>query len=68
MFFIYDCNGCIVGNLKGYAKYSSAQMIATRIRHKLWERYDDKILKLKQDNVSPAKWDRLIYSIEYIPE
>lgn len=64
MFFIYDCNECIVGNHKGYAKYSSAQMIATRMRHKLWERYDDKIAKYKQDNVSPAKWDRLIYSIK----
>lgn len=44
MYFIYDCNDCIVGNSKGYAKYSSAQMIATRMRHKLWERYDDNLL------------------------
>ena len=64
MYFIYDCNDCIVGNSKGYAKFSSAQMIATRIRHNLWARYDDKIAKYKQDNVSPDKWDRLIYRIQ----
>ena len=64
MFFIYDCNDCIVGNHKGYSKYSSAQMIATRMRHKLWARYDDKVAKYKQDNISPDKWDRLIYRIK----
>lgn len=65
MFFIYDCNDCIVGNHKGYAKYSSAQMIATRIRHQLWVRYDDKIAKYKQDNVPISHQDRIIYRIEY---
>lgn len=65
MYFIYDCNDCIVGNSKGYAKFSSAQMIATKIRHKLWARYDDKIAKYKQDNISPTKWDRVVYRIEH---
>ena len=64
MYFIYDCNDCIVGNSKGYTKFSSAQMIATRLRHKLWARYDDKVAKYKQDNISPDKWNRLIYRIK----
>lgn len=63
MFFIFDCNDCIVGNSKGYKRHRDALMIATRIRHKLWQRYDDKILKYKQDNIPPIKWDRTIYTI-----
>lgn len=64
MFFIYDCNDCIVGNYNGYKRYKDAQGQATRMRHKLWERHDDKIAKLKRDGIPPKSWDRVIWRIE----
>ena len=65
MFYIYDCNDCIIGNSKGYAKHSSALMMATKLRHKLWATYDDKIANYKKNEVPPAQWDRTIYRTEY---
>ena len=64
MYFIYDCNDCIVGNSKGYTKHRYALMMATRLRHELWARYDDKIKKYQQGNIPPTQWDRTIYRTE----
>jgi len=38
---LYDANDCIVGKPTGYAKFSTAQGVATRMRYKLWSIYDD---------------------------
>jgi len=40
MFFIYDANGQLFGNPKGYKLHKSALSICTRYRHKLWTIYD----------------------------
>ena len=39
-YFIYDANGDLFGNSKGYRRYQDAQRICTQKRHKLWEIYD----------------------------
>jgi hypothetical protein len=39
-YIIYDANNSIVGKPTGYAKYSTAQAVATRMRYKLWATYD----------------------------
>lgn len=57
MYFIFDANGVLFGNPKGYAKHSSAQSICTRYRHRLWEIYDE-----RQD-----KQSNLIYKIKLLP-
>lgn len=56
MYFIFDANGVLFGNPKGYAKYSSAQGICTRYRHKLWRIYDERYDK---------EWN-LIYKIRFL--
>ena len=43
MYYIYDANGTIFGNIKGYKRYQNAQRICTRNRHKLWAIYDKRI-------------------------
>ena len=58
MYFIFDADGKPFGNLKGYAKHSSAQSICTRYRGKLWQIYDER--QHKESN--------LIYQIKLIPE
>ena len=40
MFLIYDANGQLFGNPKGYKLHKSALAICTRYRHKLWAIYD----------------------------
>lgn len=57
MYFIFDANGILFGNPKGYAKHSSAQSICTRYRHKLWQIYDDRL----------HTESNLIYEIKLIP-
>ena len=41
-YYIFDANGQLFGNPKGYDKHSSAIGIATRFRHKLWTIYDNR--------------------------
>lgn len=65
MFFIYDCNDCIVGNHNGYKRHRDAQGQATRMQDKLWKRYDDKIMKLDKDGIQPKLRDRIVWSIEF---
>ena len=60
MFYIYDANNEIFGNVNGYKTHSIAQRIATRYRHKLWGIYDRRELKFSNSN--------LIYKIEYIAQ
>jgi hypothetical protein len=36
MFFIFDCNGSIVGNPKGYATHKGAQQQANCEKTKTW--------------------------------
>lgn len=57
MYFIFDANGMPFGNLKGYAKHSSAQSICTRYRGKLWRIYDERL----------DKQSNLIYKILLLP-
>lgn len=45
MYFIFDANGVLFGNPKGYAKHSIAQRICTRYRYKLWDIYDNRTQK-----------------------
>lgn len=42
MYFIYDANGELFGNSKGYKRHQDAQRICTRKRHKLWNIYDNR--------------------------
>ena len=55
-FYIFDANGVISGNAKGYARHSIALRICTRFRHKLWGIYDN-----RQDLT-----DNTIYNIRII--
>ena len=63
MYFIYDCNGNIVGNPKGYRTYNGAerqQNSKKSIAYKaIWDAY-----YLKAPN--PANNDRLVCSIKLI--
>ena len=47
-FYIFDANGVIFANAKGYARHSDALRICTRYRHKLWMIYDNR--QNKADN------------------
>lgn len=42
MYFIFDANGNLFGNDKGYKRCQDAQRICTRYRHKLWSIYDNR--------------------------
>lgn len=55
-FYIFDANGAIFGNAKGYARHVDALRICTRYRHKLWTIYDN-----RQDQA-----DNTIYNIRII--
>lgn len=51
-YFIYDAAGQLFGNPNGYRKHSSAQMICTRYRHKLWAIYDEWHTKHPKDTLT----------------
>ena len=55
-FYIFDANGVIFANAKGYARHRDALGICTRYRHKLWEIYDAR----------QNKADNTIYNIRMI--
>ena len=68
MYFIYDANGDLFGNSKGYRRYQDAQRICTRQRHKLWEIYDKRqrtesnvIWNIELDSSYGFKWQQKNY-------
>lgn len=42
-FYIFDANGAIFGNAKGYTRHEDAMRICTRYRYKLWGIYDNRL-------------------------
>lgn len=56
MYFIFDANGVLFGNFKGYKKHSIAEGICTRYRHKLWQIYDERY----------DKQSNMIYKIKFL--
>lgn len=67
-YFIYDCNGVVVGNVKGYPTYRGAERQAeqgTAKAHKaIWEAFYAKEGSL--DAHGYPKQDRLIYEIKLV--
>lgn len=62
MFFIFDCNGDIVGNKKGYATHKGAQMQCEKkgkIKTTIWTTY---ALKPQNNKNETA----LVYSIKWV--
>jgi hypothetical protein len=63
MFFIFDCNGDIVGNPKGYRTHKGAESQCklngkTKTMQILWNRFFDKAQKMEGKS--------LIYSIRWV--
>lgn len=58
-YFIYDCLGLICGNHKGYDTYKGANIAVSKIKMKLWERFD--LIKKHKPEMT------LIYSIKLTP-
>lgn len=56
MYYIFDANGVLFGNFKGYKKHSIAEGICTRYRHKLWQIYDERY----------DKQSNMIYKIKFL--
>ena len=54
-YYIYDANGVIFGNPKGYDRFGNAQSICTRYHYKLWAIYDNK----------PVKTSNLLWEIKF---
>ena len=42
MYFIYDANGELFGNSKGYKRHQDAHRICTRKRWELWNIYNNR--------------------------
>lgn len=53
-YYIYDANGDLFGNPRGYALFCTARGICTRYQHKLDDIYDAR----------PARIDNLIWTIK----
>ena len=65
MFFIFDCNGDIVGNPKGYRTHRGAESQCklngkTKIMQTLWNRFHDKAQTMQGKS--------LIYSIRWVDQ
>jgi hypothetical protein len=46
MYFIYDCNGSIIGNPKGYRTFRGAERQQnTRLKAIIWDRFDVRVNK-----------------------
>lgn len=64
MFFIFDCNGEIVGNRKGYKTHKGAQTQCenkqSKISRLLWERFHTRAQTLQGKS--------LIYSIRWVDQ
>lgn len=58
MYFIFDANGELFGNSKGYKTYKAAQCQCTKQRYKLWHLYDHRINKNSNE----------IWRIDYIAD
>lgn len=53
-YYIYDANGILFGNPKGYDKFCTVKGICTRYSHKLWVIYDARQVRI----------DNLIWTIK----
>lgn len=64
MYFIYDCNGKVVGNPKGYRTFVGAERqqnyAYSPARSAIWKAYDE---KYGRDNKSP---NQLVSSIKLV--
>lgn len=56
MFMVYDANGAVFGNPKGYKTYRGASWICSVQRRKLWAIHEAK----------PAPKSNLIFSIKWV--
>ena len=59
-YFIRDCIGNVAGNHKGYNSMRGANIGLSRIKYKLWDRFD----QLKANGTIQ---DNLVYSIDLEP-
>jgi hypothetical protein len=72
MFFIYDCNDAIVGNLKGYATFRSAYIQAEKRNapayRAIWAAYDARETMYEQTCMPVPLRARSIHSIRLTEE